>query len=70
MQISPISNKITQHWKRPVRDTGYVATGCAVASLVCAKTKQIKAHKQLAYASGIFTIMHIGILELMKHSKT
>ncbi len=56
-------------WKNPLRDTGYAAVALGVASAAAAGNRKIKLHKYLAYASGVFTLVHIGIVEYYKHKK-
>ncbi len=52
-----------------VSTTGYVAAASAAMSFVYAKNKNIKLHKHLGYISGIFTALHIGIIEWYHHKK-
>ena len=51
----------------PVRDTGYAAAVLGIGSAVAGTKKKIKPHKYLAYAAGIVTLAHIGIVEYYKH---
>ena len=47
----------------PVKETGYIATGIAVASGIAGANKKIKLHRWLAYIAGVFTALHIGLVE-------
>lgn len=55
--------------KNSVRDTGYAGAAFGVASAIAGANKKIKLHKNLAYLSGLFTLLHIGIIEYYKHRK-
>ncbi len=62
----------TQTVKRkynPAKISGYAAIALGVASGVAGNRQKVKLHKQLAYAAGIFTAMHIGIIEWFHHKK-
>lgn len=52
-----------KHKRNYVKITGYASLGFGLASGILALNKKIKAHKYLAYASGIFAIIHTGIIE-------
>lgn len=47
----------------PAKITGYAALAAGIASGVLAKNKKIKLHTQLAYAAGILSLAHIGVIE-------
>ncbi len=67
-QTSPAKKKI---WKNPVRDTGYAAVVLGATSVIAANRKKINLHKYLAWAAGLLSAVHIGIVEYYKHkSKT
>lgn len=55
--------------KNSVRDTGYAAAAFCITSAIAGANKKIKLHKNLAYLSGLFTLLHIGIIEYYKHRK-
>ena len=75
MPVAPVNNIAAQQpvkkklWKNPVRDTGYAAAVLGIGSAVAGTKKNIKLHKYLAYAAGIVTLAHIGIVEYYKHMK-
>ena len=64
-----VSKKTKKVWKNPLRDTGYAAAAFGVASAVAGSKRKINLHKYFAYAAGLFTLAHIGIIEYYKHSK-
>ncbi len=71
MQMTPLYAPARQR-KKPVNYvqlTGYVATGLGIGSAIAGNRKKIKLHKLLAYAAGIFTAIHIGIVEWYHHKK-
>ena len=74
MSINPINSfQQYQHPKKhktltPVSITGYAAITCGVGSVISAKTKNIKTHKDLGYAAGLFTLAHLIAIKL-KHKK-
>lgn len=53
-----------------VKVTGYTATALGVGSAIAAANKKIQLHKYLAYAAGILTAAHIGIVEWYHHKKS
>lgn len=56
-----------------VKITGYASLGFGIASGFAAVAKKFKPHKYLAYLSGIFALVHTGIIEYynfkFKHKK-
>lgn len=49
--------------------TGYTATVLGVGSAIAGNRKKIELHKYLAYAAGIITAAHIGVIEWFHHKK-
>ena len=69
-QISrPTFSHVNNHSNRInwVADTGYASLGFGIASGVAAKAKKIKLHKGLAYAAGVFGLLHVGLIEWKKY---
>ena len=70
-QALPVQNQNLPHKKRVnyVQITGYGATALAAGSAIAASKKNIPLHKYLAYAAGVLTAAHIGIVEYFHHKK-
>ncbi len=47
--------------------TGYGALGAGIACGVTAGMKKFNAHKYLAYAAGVLSLAHLGIVETNKY---
>jgi hypothetical protein len=56
-----------KHKPNLVKLTGYSCLGLGVGSIVAGKTNYIKLHKYLAYTSGIFALLHTGLIEYYHH---
>lgn len=71
MPVQAINTAVpVNHKKRkfnPVTVTGYTAVAAGLGSGIAGSNKKIKLHKQLAYAAGIFTAVHIGLIEWFHH---
>ena len=52
-----------------VKYTGYAALSLGVASGIAATSKKFKSHKYLAYASGIFALIHTVLVEVRHRNK-
>ena len=55
------NSNVRKHF--PVKETGYIATGVAVASGIAGANKKLNVHRWLAYIAGVFTALHIGLVE-------
>lgn len=75
MSISPINtaNKSIEKLKNKIKKvntvstTGYASIAFGVASAYAARKRKISLHKSLAYISGIFAVLHVGIIEWYKY---